>query len=293
MLKLRRRRSRGADQEPEIPMPDWEKLSDGRLWRLKRGKHWAGNPAILLHEARLAAHKHDQRAFSYHDRLGKFEYIWLQFLDGRLELDDPCRRCGGTDLQRVQEYFLRCTACGALHKLRDGEPTTNAAEFVSVRVLSLDGTEIDEMRVVDEATVEAVCEFHRPVAAAHLSFVFYAGRRKALHSGCPDLIEVPTADTVRIRLNLDARVLSAGDYSIVAKLELVLDEKDRRFHSIRPPQRANIRVLDPIHLQEPTQDHRSRLEWSAVSALDESPMPVLDYEKPEDDDDEAEDEQER
>lgn len=265
------------EDQTAIPLPAWDDFTDGRLRRLKRGKHYSRNSAILLHEAKLAASERGKQAVSYQDRLGKIEYIWLQFLDGSLAPDAPCPRCGGTRFDAVQKYFLRCTACRSLYSMRERAPTTTAAEFLSTRLLSPDGAEMGEMRVSDEATVEAVCEFHRPVAVAHLSCAFYAAkRRKVLNSGCPDLIVVPSADTVRFQLNLDPRVLSAGEYSIVPKLELVLDEQDRRLHSVRPPGRLRVHVLDPAH---PTADgamERSPLEWSAVSALDGRPMPIYD-----------------
>lgn len=296
-MRLRGNGSPAADgQDRQISFPAWEQFTDGRLRRLKRGKHYDGNPAILLHEAKVAARELGKRAVSYHDQLGKVAYIWLQFVENPLlATGDPCPRCDGTELERVQEYFLRCLTCSALYKLRDKRPTTTAAEIRTARVLAPDGTEIQEMRVFDEAIVEAACEFHRPVAAAHVSFMFSSDGRTALRSGSPDLIEVPTADTVRIRLNLDAGVLSAGEYSLVARLELVLDEQDRRFHSIRSRDRVQLHVLDPADPDERGAGReRSRLHWSAVSALDGAPMPVVDdgeatgEDEPDDEDEGAE-----
>lgn len=267
-----------ADGDRSVPPPAaWEPFGDGHMHRLKRGKHFTGNAAIVAHEAELAAEALDKKALTYHDRLGKFEYLWVQFLDGKLTPDTPCPRCGGTDLMAVQEYFLRCTTCGALHKLLDKRPTTTAATLERPRLLSLDGTQIEEMRVSDEAIVEATCEFSRPVAVAHVSFVFYAGRRKALHAGCPDLIVVPATDRVKISLNLDARMLGAGKYFVLPMVELVLDETDRRFHKIRARDSLRMHVRDPAgSAGEGTPEQRSRLQWSAVSALDGRPMPIFE-----------------
>jgi hypothetical protein len=262
--------------------------------RLKRGKHFTGNAAIVAHEAGLAAEALDKAALTYHDQLGKFEYLWVQFADGKLTPDTPCPRCGGTDLVAVQEYFLRCSTCGALHKLLDKRPTTTAATLERPRLLSLDGVQIEEMGVFDEAIVEAVCEFSRPVAMAHVSFVFYAGRRKALHAGCPDLIVVPAADRVKVSLNLDARMLGAGKYFVLPMVELVLDETDRRFHKIRARDALRMRVRDPADSAgEGAPDEHSRLQWSAVSAEDGRPMPVFDVDGMIEDDVPAEEDPDR
>ena len=267
-----------VDGNGDVPPPStWDEFADGRMRRLKRGKHFIGNAAIVAHEAELAAEALGKQALTYHDRLGKFEYLWVQFLDSKLTPDTPCPRCGGTELVAVQEYFLRCTTCGALHKLLDKRPTTTAATLERPRLLSLDGTQIEEMRVFDQAIVEAVCEFSRAVAVAHVSFVFYTGRRKALHAGCPELIVVPAADRVKISFNLDARMLGAGKYFVLPMVELVLDETDRRFHKIRARDALRMYVRDPADsAEEAAPDEHSRLQWSAVSALDGRPMPVFD-----------------
>lgn len=281
MTVLRRRRDSdngapGVDG-PAVTFPQWDEFADGRLRRLKRGKQFAGNPAIVMHEAELAADQLGKQAFTYHDQLGKFEYVWVQFLDGKLAPDRPCPRCRGTTLRTVHEYFVRCETCGALHKLANARPSTTAATFKRPRLLSLDGAQLEEMRVQDEAVIETICEFSRPVAVAHVSFVFYAGRRKTLHAGCPDLIVVPAADTVKIRFSLDARMVGVGNYYVFPMVELVLDETDRRFHKVRARDSLRLSVVDPADSStEAGHSEHSRLQWSAVSARDGRPMPIFE-----------------
>ena len=60
-------------------------------------------------------------------------------------------------------------------------------------------------------------------------------------------------------------------------VELVLDETDRRFHKIRASDALRMYVRDPADsAEEAASDEHSRLQWSAVSALDGRPMPVFD-----------------
>jgi len=90
----------------------WEELADGRLRRLKRGRHFHGNPRHLRYAARDAAQSMGKAVRVVIDRMEPDAYVWVQFADAEIQLDEPCR-CGSTALRRVHPHFVRCEECGA------------------------------------------------------------------------------------------------------------------------------------------------------------------------------------
>lgn len=278
MLGLRRSRKLApAPHEESAPHPDfdWSQLLDGRLRRLKRGRHFTGSAPAVLHEAQLAADDHGKKALTFHDQIGKFEYVWVQFIDGRSPVGEPCAVCGGNRLRRTQEFFLSCLSCGRLQQIDDRRPSTSAAEFLGCRLLSLEGEEIDCVLNSGVAVIEATCHFSRPVAEARLNVTFLEDRRKVLRTGSPHAVEVPRADTIRAMLHLDARVLSPGEYRVRPSVEVVLDERDRRLHSISHRGSLAIRVVaDPVSAGDPGGAARSSLHWEVTSSNDQ-PMPIV------------------
>lgn len=278
MLGLRRRRKLepgSGDETDRLADFDWNQLLDGRLRRLKRGRHFAGNAPLVLHEAQLAADELGKKALTYHDQIGKFEYIWVQFIDGRSPVGVPCSFCGGNRLRRTQEFFLTCLSCGRLQQIDDRRPSTNAAEFLGCRLLSLTGVEIDTVPNTGVAVIEATCHFSRPVAEARLNVTFLEDRRKVLRAGSPHSIVVPRADTIRAMLHIDARLLSPGEYRIRPSVDVILDERDRRLHSISHRASLAIRVVeDPAVSEDPGATGRSSLHWEVTSSNDQ-PMPIV------------------
>src|SRR5918997_6250814 len=131
--------------EPSIP---WLELLDGKLHRLKRGADSTGPADAVLGQARTFARQLGKTAATYHDRLGRHEYLWVQFLDGSLAPGHPCPECGGDALEKVQEFFVRCRSCDSLHELSgatlNGGRTDAVAGFVDLRVRSRDGRETEE-----------------------------------------------------------------------------------------------------------------------------------------------------
>jgi hypothetical protein len=94
------------------PPLTWEKLADGRLWRLKRGRQFRGDVRLVTAEAVQVAHDTGRGVRVVRDELGKHQYLWLQFADQAIPLGAPCR-CGSRRILRTHEHFGRCPACGA------------------------------------------------------------------------------------------------------------------------------------------------------------------------------------
>ena len=107
-----RRRSRLRDAVAGLGLPgsepDWTLWLDGRPRRLKRGKHYTGEPKPLEKRAKEAAQELGKPAVTSKDGSGEYEYLWIQFVDGEVELGEPCPMCGGHAHGEVQKYFLRC-----------------------------------------------------------------------------------------------------------------------------------------------------------------------------------------
>lgn len=96
------------------PERDWTPWLDGRPRRLKRGKDYTGDPKPLVKNARESAEALGRFAVVSRDSQGKYEYVWVQFVDAEVELGRPCPVCGGTLLEKVQKHFLRCSTCGSV-----------------------------------------------------------------------------------------------------------------------------------------------------------------------------------
>jgi hypothetical protein len=91
----------------------WELLFDGLPHRLKRGKHFTGDVQALQQEAQTVADSEGRGLLMVRDLLGnKNQYLWVQFADQQLAYGQPCR-CGGRELLRLHERYVRCAACGA------------------------------------------------------------------------------------------------------------------------------------------------------------------------------------
>lgn len=92
----------------------WASLADMRPHRLKRGKHFRGEPRELQAVAADAASALDLAVHTMRDELRQYQYVWVQFAEFRVDPGAPCPRCGGLRLARTGGVnFARCTACDA------------------------------------------------------------------------------------------------------------------------------------------------------------------------------------
>ena len=108
-----------ANQDGESREPDWREWLDGWPRRLSHGKHYTGDARPLVRSARAAAVELGKVAVASRDSSGKYDYLWIQFVDGEVERGRPCPVCAATELQKIQKHFLRCTTCGSKLKALD------------------------------------------------------------------------------------------------------------------------------------------------------------------------------
>jgi ribosomal protein L37AE/L43A len=112
----------------------WEKLADGRVYRLKSGKHFPrGKVKAVEREAHIVAHEMDKAVRVLRDELGKQEYLWIQFAESQIREGEACPRCGGLEIARIHQHYGRCSSCSALlvvkRALESGDVLHRASRF--------------------------------------------------------------------------------------------------------------------------------------------------------------------
>jgi hypothetical protein len=114
--------------------------------------------ASVEREAQAFAVERGKLAITLKEQLGIVDYVWVQFVDGKVEPGQRCPRCGSEALRRVQQYFARCISCDSLHAL-SGRPAgphpSEVGEIIALRLLSPDGKQLlprpgDTVPQVDE-----------------------------------------------------------------------------------------------------------------------------------------------
>lgn len=109
----------GSAGEAETADPlQWEQWADGRVWRLKRGKHYQASAKPIEQRALEGAARMGKAVRTYLEPVGKREYLWLQFADYQIDLYDPCPQCGGTEMVRLHQLFARCETCDSVLLLK-------------------------------------------------------------------------------------------------------------------------------------------------------------------------------
>lgn len=92
----------------------WRRLADGRVHRMKQGKHFLAEPRAFEVEVRRHAAELGKAVRTLREELGVFRfynYLWVQFADNEISPGAPCL-CGNTALMRAHQYFGRCPECG-------------------------------------------------------------------------------------------------------------------------------------------------------------------------------------
>jgi hypothetical protein len=266
---------------------DWKELLDGKPRRFKRGKHYVGMADGVIRQAREAAETLDKKAVTVKDQIGKYEHVWVQFLDGKIEEGDPCPRCGATSLEKLQEFFAHCPSCGALCALSPasksyGPDPAEVAEVTGGRLLSAAGEETEELNVDEEGILEATCRFHRAAMVAQPHFTLFRGALKVLRTGCPDVIGISGPQTLRFTVQLAPHVLQAGDYRVTPNVEMLIeDERQERFFlKIDMPDAFTFRMIDPDEqgARPPSDTARSPLHWTMTLPGEDEPPPVVELE---------------
>jgi hypothetical protein len=261
----------------------WNELVDGRLRRFKRGVHYSGMAEALEQEARTAANELGKTAITFRDNMQVLEYMWVQFVDGRLEEGEPCPKCSNTSFEKLQEYFLRCTRCRSFFAITEPkrvipEPEKpSIAEFGAFKLLSANGDEIDQVDVHDELLLELTCYFHRPISAVHVAFNFFSGTKKMLYVGSDQITRVPEPETVKFTLWVSPNVLPAGDYLVSPGVEAILEKGNDAIRLMKAEQPMNkLRVSDQSIVSNDLAAERRRFHWGAPRAASGKVMPVTD-----------------
>jgi len=217
---------------------------------LKRGKDYAGDPKPLFKRAREAAEGLGKLAVASRASQGKYEYVWIQFVDGEVEPGRPCPVCGSRTLAKVQKHFLRCPRCAStlkatgdwdveageytppprspeaipVHGAEDGRSGEDFAEILGARLLLTETQEIREPLVTQDFLLLFAVRFLRPIAAA-LPRVRLSvdGSGPLLRVQPPHPIEPSAGETVDARVGIPGNLLMPRIYSVEVVLLMVPD----------------------------------------------------------------------
>ena len=120
--------------EDDLGLP-WERMSDGRVWHLKRGRDYQVDARAFKRAAEVAGERLGKVACLAPERVPRMkrwdEYTWVQFVDHDVLIGSPCP-CGNRDLVRTHPGFAHCPACDARLKLstpREEESFSAPAEL--------------------------------------------------------------------------------------------------------------------------------------------------------------------
>lgn len=248
-----------SEAEPER---DWGAWLDGRARRLKRGRDYTGDSKVVVKRAREAAEGLGKLAVVSRDSQGKYDYVWIQFVDGEVEPGRPCPVCGGSAFAKVQKFFLRCHACASVLKASDewevaaGEyvaPTPAArteamsapdaevdehggeeyAQILGARMLSTDGREITGTLVNEDFVLHIAFRFLRRVDYALPRVRFSVeGAEPVLRVQPPKPLRPRGPATVDARMRVPANLLMPRVYSVELVL-LILPDRHRPTEYLR------------------------------------------------------------
>ena len=312
LLRLPRRlRGAEAPEPPEgqggmlasAPVPlDWERFADRRPRRLKRGKHFVGDPKFLQREARNAAEEMGKVALVAKDQQGKWGYVWIQFLDAEINEGEPCPVCGARELLKLNNSAICCPSCGSMLAFiprplempalpgtgpatadsspgnsRSAPPTrevSELAEIVSTRTLRRDGTVAEAPSTRDALTVETIVRSHRPCLRVLTTIAADVGDQRVFASGQRKWVELGEPGLYALKAHIPPGVLVAHTYRL--KISVRVDDGSgaepallvrRKATEIRPVRPASVPPIDHGFL-------RPALEWTTE---------VLDAEAADDD----------
>jgi hypothetical protein len=248
---LRHALSRAADGELL-----WDEWLDGRPRRLKRGKHFTGDPKLIRRHAEEAAAEHGKTAIASRDGSGKYDYLWIQFVEGEVALGEPCPVCGSTEMVKAQKFFLRCRRCGATLRSADerevvpgpyfapvtdvptgedaqGEPPEEAVEkiaavrssalgeIIGTRILSALGEEIEVLSAEEEVLIETTVATFGSGLRGIAIFSIHSDRFKVLSSQPEDWQEMPASGRYAFTARVPGRLLSDRLYTVKAAVGLL------------------------------------------------------------------------
>jgi hypothetical protein len=97
-----------------------EDIADGRVWRLERGRDFAGTVRAFRERLDGTAAEMGKFVRTVPDKLRPDRYVWVQFGDAVVELGEPCI-CGNRGLSRMHRRWARCDVCGRLLHVNEPE----------------------------------------------------------------------------------------------------------------------------------------------------------------------------
>jgi hypothetical protein len=98
---------------PAPAQPDWDRIADGRVWRLRRGRHFGASVQQTIEQAEEFASRTGRIVRVVRDRVKPDSALWLQFGDGHVRPGEACPRCGSSDVVRTHPSWGRCERCHA------------------------------------------------------------------------------------------------------------------------------------------------------------------------------------
>jgi len=283
------------------PVPlDWERFADRRPRRLKRGKHFVGEPKFLQREARDAAAEMGKVALVSRDQQGKWGYVWIQFLDAEVKEGEPCPVCGSCELLKLNNNVIRCPSCDSmlafvprplempvLPRLNapavtppdevsptDDVPAARAsprhdvselADIVSTRTLCADGTVAEAFSTDEALMLETTVRSHQPRLRIKVMIAAQVEGQRVFISRQPEWSELARPGLYAIYVHFPARFLMNRSYRIKVVMKVDDDSGADPITVIRRKGTSiDLRPEDGISM--PEQGFvRVALEWTTES----------------------------
>lgn len=237
------------------PVPlDWERFADRRPRRLKRGKHFVGEPKILQREAEHAAKGMGKVALVSRDQQGKWGYVWVQFVDAEVKEDEPCPVCDSYELLKLTNDVIRCPSCDSMLEFRPRPlempalPRLNApavappdevlptddvstrasprydvselAEIVSTRTLRADGTVAGAFSTDEALMMETTVRTHQPRLRIKVMINALVEDQRVFVSRQPEWSELARPGLYAINVHFPARFLTNHSYRLKVALKV-------------------------------------------------------------------------
>lgn len=95
------------------PPRDLDRVADGHVWRLTRGRDFEGPLRDFRTELELRAEAEGRVVRTLPDRIDSDKHLWVQYGSGYVGPGGSCPSCGGTRIRRVHHDWARCVDCDA------------------------------------------------------------------------------------------------------------------------------------------------------------------------------------
>jgi hypothetical protein len=271
------------------PVPlDWERFADRRPRRLKRGKHFVGEPKILQREAEHAAKGMGKVALVSRDQQGKWGYVWIQFVDAEVNEGEPCPVCDSYELLKLTNDVIRCPSCDSMlefiprplempvlpemgtavagsdqsSSVASPREASEFAEIVSTRTLRRDGTVAEAPSTRDALIVETIVRSHRPCLRVLPSIAADVDNQRVFASGQRKWAELGPPGLYALRAHIPPGVLVVHTYRF--KIVVQVDDGSGGEPVLLVRRKATV-IRPVLPASVPPADHgflRPALEWT-------------------------------